>query len=288
MSKKLKYYFIGVSIISIITCVNIIPLRNSYGDNTVVESSVSYETVVENRGLIRTNKEYSKYLITEQTDEIQSFSIASYTVEQPVTGINMTLATLDNSVVEELIEANDTKCIWTTKRVNLRSEPSTNSDIITTLDKRVKVQKISSSDKWVKVIYDKKVGYVNKKYLRNTELPSLDFTDEDIDLLAKIIWLESRGESDEGMAAVTTVIINRVLHMKFSDTLYEVLSDKGEFSSWKLLDTAKPKEREYEIIEEVLRGDWKDTLTENHVYFSTKARNSKGTIKIGNHFFCEY
>jgi hypothetical protein len=178
--------------------------------------------------------------------------------------------------------------MWTTDRVNLREQPDINSDIIETLDKWVKIQMISSSDKWIKVRWNNTVGYIYSKYLRDTELPRLDFTDKEIDLIAKIIWLESRGESDEGEAGICIVIINRLLSKEFSDTIYEILSDKNEFTSWKLLDAAEPTEREYEIIDEVLNGEWDNLLTDDTVYFSTEPRNDNITAHIGAHYFCEY
>ena len=133
------------------------------------------------------------------------------------------------------------------------------------------------------------IGYIYSEYLRDTEAPSLDFTDEEIDLLAKIVWLESRGESDLGSACVIRVIINRILSLEFSDTMQQVLSDTNEFSSWKLIDTAKPTEREYEIIDETLRNnEYKKLLTDDTVYFSTSPRNKNIVAKVGNHYFCSY
>jgi hypothetical protein len=138
------------------------------------------------------------------------------------------------------------------------------------------------------VYFDGQIGYVYSKYLRNTELPSLNFTDEEIDLIAKIVWLESRNQSDSGEAAVVLVIRNRILSTAFSDTVYEVLSDTNQFTTWKLIDKASPEEREYEIIEECLLGEWDYLLDEDYFYFSTSPRNDNGTIKIGDHFFCQY
>ena len=290
MNKKLKYYFIGISFISMITCASIIPLHTSYGDNAVEqESSVSYEAVIDNRGLDEISQENSTYVSIENNQEeemdIMSFSISSYSAEEPITGVTMSLSSISDKDIEKLTS----DYMWTTDRVNLRSEASTNSDKILTLDKRTKIQMISSSNKWTKVKYEDYEGYIYSTYLRDTELPSLDFSDEEIDLLAKILWLEARGEKDDtGLAAVVIVVLNRITSVEFDDTLREVLSKKGEFSSWKLLDTAQPTEREYEIIDETLNGLWDGILTEDHVYFSTKARNNNGTIKIGNHFFCKY
>ena len=187
-------------------------------------------------------------------------------------------------------KTNDTIYMWTnTDKVNLRSEASTNSDIIQTINKRtkVKVQKITSSDKWMKVEYKEETGYIYSKYLRDTELPSLEFTDEEIDLLAKILWLEARGEKDDsGLAAIIFVITNRINSVEFPDNLYDVLSEKNAFSSWKLLDTAHPDNREYEIIDETMHGEYKGLLTDDTVYFSTSPRNDNITAHIGAHYFC--
>lgn len=203
--------------------------------------------------------------------------------EEKVTGIETILDKLNPIDIKQLLNTYQ----YTTDKVNLRKGNNTNSEVIITVGKREKVEVISSSDNWTKVKYNENIGYIKSDYLRDTELPSLEFTDEEIDLLAKIIWLESRGESDRGSAGVCIIVINRIMSMEFSDTMLEVLSDDGEFSTWKLLDSAKPTEREYEIIDEVQNGLWDDLLDKNYVYFSTSPRNNNGTIKIGNHYFCK-
>lgn len=182
---------------------------------------------------------------------------------------------------------------WTTVNVNFRIKPSINSEIICTIKKRNKVQKYIDYGKWTLISYENQFGYVSSQYLRDMELFTsdknrwgIDLTNDEIDLLAKIVWLESQGETDKGQQAVVEVVANRMVDMDFSDTLLEVLSDKGEFSTWKNVDNAKPTEKEYENIYKVLRGET-NILTEEYVYFSTSPRNNKDVIKIGNHYFCK-
>ena len=178
---------------------------------------------------------------------------------------------------------------WTTEVVNFREEPSFKASAICKISKREKVVVLNNTDydKWIQVLYKDIIGYIHSDYLRDTELPSLNFTDEEIEMIAKIMWLESRGESDKGMAAVCRVIINRLLSINFGDTVYKVLSDKNQFTTWKNINTAEPTEREYRIINEVLNGEWDNVLNNKHVYFGQKPYNNKGIIKIGNHYFCE-
>lgn len=208
-------------------------------------------------------------------------------IEEGVAGITTSLYKVDTTDIEKQLTI---KYKYTTERVNLRTEASTNSDILITIDKREKVivEEQKTSSKWIKVRYKNYKGYIYSKYLRDTELPTLEFTDEEIDLIAKIVWLESRSESDAGEAAVCIVIINRLMSDRFPDTIYKVLSDENQFSTWKLLDKAKPTEREREILNETIHGEWDGLLTEDTVYFSTEPRNKNIVAKIDNHYFCSY
>lgn len=56
------------------------------------------------------------------------------------------------------------------------------------------------------------------------------YNSSDIDLLARTISAEARGESYIGQVAVGAVILNRVEHPSFPDTLSGVIYQKGAFS----------------------------------------------------------
>lgn len=127
--------------------------------------------------------------------------------------------------------------------------------------------------------YEETEGYENRW--------GIQLTDEEIELLAKIVWVEARGESEEGQKAVVEVIFNRMASDLFPDTLYDVLSQKKpvQFSSWKLRDTATPTDKEYNSIYEVLNGNT-NILRDDTLYFATKKLKSNLDKKIGDHYFC--
>ena len=56
------------------------------------------------------------------------------------------------------------------------------------------------------------------------------YSSSDYDLLARIISAEARGESYFGQVAVGAVILNRIEHPSFPDTLSGVIYQKGAFS----------------------------------------------------------
>src|SRR5690606_39702059 len=50
-----------------------------------------------------------------------------------------------------------------------------------------------------------------------------DFTDAEIDLLARIVRAEAQGEPFEGKVAVAAVVLNRLERPQYPDTLREVI-----------------------------------------------------------------
>ena len=111
-------------------------------------------------------------------------------------------------------------------------------------------------------------------------------TDKEIDLLAKILYLEANDQSFTGQRAVVEVVFNRVLHDEFPNTVEGVLLQKGQFSTAKLLDKAAPTEMQYEVIQAVL-GEVVPVLPDDVVFFATR-KDANGTFyeRIGDHYFC--
>lgn len=110
---------------------------------------------------------------------------------------------------------------------------------------------------------------------------------DETELLARIVWLESQGEPVEGQQAVVEVVFNRMRSEVYPDTLYEVLSQKNpvQFCSFKNRDRAKPTQKEYDSIQQVLDGKTR-ILRDDTMYFSTFPLTEHVEVKIGGHYFC--
>ena len=117
------------------------------------------------------------------------------------------------------------------------------------------------------------------------------YSDSDVELLAKVISAEARGESYEGQVAVGAVILNRVAHPSFPDSLSGVVYQKGAFScvndsNW------------YQPVAESSKRAARDALnggdpTGGAIYYFNPAKtndafmHSRPVIKtIGSHRFC--
>lgn len=117
----------------------------------------------------------------------------------------------------------------------------------------------------------------------------LHFSDEDVYILACLVYHEARGESFEGQVAVAEVVLNRMLSDYFPDTVEEVVfqkyGDVWQFSPAPYLYTAEPTETQYEAVYTALAAE-EPILPRDTVYFSTSPYNDSIVAVIGNHYFC--
>ena len=81
---------------------------------------------------------------------------------------------------------------------------------------------------------------------------SFNFTPEERDMLAAIIWLEARGESFECQLAVGSVILNRLADGYWGDTLEEVLYARHQFSPAPRIKTTTPSEMQYQVVDQLM------------------------------------
>lgn len=109
-------------------------------------------------------------------------------------------------------------------------------------------------------------------------------TNADLALLAKVVWVEARGESNQGQQAVAEVILNRVASGDFQDNVNDVVYAEDQFNSAKFLDDATPYQLQYEMVENAYYGPY--VLPEDVYYFATSPKTSKIWGKIGGHYFC--
>lgn len=110
----------------------------------------------------------------------------------------------------------------------------------------------------------------------------------DFETLARLVWLEARGEPFEGQVAVAEVVLNRILSPSFPDTIEEVVYQTEpvtQFHPAKYIPTTTPTEEQYRAVATAFHSA--EPITDaDVVYFSTEAQNERVFAVIGNHVFC--
>lgn len=110
-------------------------------------------------------------------------------------------------------------------------------------------------------------------------------TDDEIEMLARLLFLEAGNQSVEGQRAVIEVVFNRLLSDEFPNTLNDVVYAKNQFSPAHLIPSTTPTEEQYEVIQIVLT-DTDTILDRGVVFFSRGQYNDYLFDKIGDHYFC--
>ena len=119
---------------------------------------------------------------------------------------------------------------------------------------------------------------------REIRYPGLTLTMDDLDLLAKVVWVEAQGESFEGQQAVAEVVLNRLSSENFPNTMRDVIYAEGQFRSAAYLEDATPWQVQYEAIESALYGPY--VLPMDVMYFARQPANYNVWGTIGGHVFC--
>ena len=118
------------------------------------------------------------------------------------------------------------------------------------------------------------------------------YSSSDIYLLAKVIGAEARGESYTGQVAVGAVVLNRVRHSSFPDSISGVVYQSGAFScvrdsNW----SVEPNDTAKKAARDAING-WDPTG--GAIYYYNPAKTSNQWIRsrpvvttIGKHVFCK-
>lgn len=181
---------------------------------------------------------------------------------------------------------------WTSARVNVRTEPNTDSEILTTFKYNTVIEYTNVNEEWVKIKYEDDFAYLNNKYISDTECAPLSpyvdlidtLTDDEKYLIYQITFLEAGNQSMEGQRAVVEVILNRVLSDEYPDTVEGVLSQSGQFTTWPYRNSKSHNEEQKEALQLVYEEE--PVLTLDYLMFSRgKFSWGRNYIKIGDHWF---
>ena len=115
-------------------------------------------------------------------------------------------------------------------------------------------------------------------------------TDADINLLARIIDVEARGEPYRGKVAVGAVVMNRVRDPRFPDTIREVIYQPGQFYTAGLRNHPVPSADALRAAQAAVRGEdptggalffYNPDIARADAWWASRPNK----VRIGNHVF---
>lgn len=145
--------------------------------------------------------------------------------------------------------------------------------------------------------------HINTKKVNNSPLPSreatskktrsnkLSISDDEIDLLARLVRSEAQTEPFEGKAAVASVVLNRVESPHFPNSIKKVIYQSGQFQPVSNGEINQPADKEsikaVQAVLSGLRNIAKDSLFFYNPDIATNRwlDSRDTTVVIGQHVF---
>lgn len=130
-------------------------------------------------------------------------------------------------------------------------------------------------------------------FIPNRDAYAVNASENDKQLLARAVNGEARGEPYEGQVAVAAVILNRVRHSSFPNTISGVIYQPGAFtavSDGQINVPIDPNSTVYKACSDALNG-WDPSNGAIYYFNPDTATNSwiwsrPLIVKIGKHRFC--
>ena len=122
----------------------------------------------------------------------------------------------------------------------------------------------------------------------SADYSTITISESEYSEIIKVVAGESQSDTPEAQRAVVETIFNRCADSRFPDTPYEVVSQKGQFSIWKIRNASwiEPAYGAF-ALNSVLNTNTNTVLpSQDYVIFSTKPQTyGYDYIKIGKTYF---
>lgn len=205
--------------------------------------------------------------------------------------------TLVGFVSKDFVEIGKPTVYVTGQDVNLRAKPD--GDILTKVRQNSEFVVIGQSDNWLKGEVNKNVGYIRIDYLDDEPVGDgkvkTEFTDDEVYLAAKVVYLEAKGTGYDGYAAVANCIYNRVKSRKFPNKVYDVVWQKNQYTVTKHsnFNSVSPSSEALKATRDVLNGGVRPMPLNVMFFWAKRLGTNWGSDKeyyktVGNNTFFRY
>lgn len=205
--------------------------------------------------------------------------------------LTMPVATWANDIEETVTTAQfeealpyvtDMTTKYTQANVNIRKEPNINSDIYGQTLLNTTVETILDIEGWTMITTKDGYAYIRSEYLSYTEIK---YTQEDLLVMAHVLAGEAQFCDDAEQRYVGSVVLNRVVHDKFPNTILGVVFEKKQYSC--VSDGnyyREPTESNWANAKWLLENG---SILPGHVIYQSRGKQGKGVyLKTKWHTYC--
>lgn len=114
--------------------------------------------------------------------------------------------------------------------VNICQEPNANSKILAHTLLNTSFEVIAEYGGWSMITTEDGYAYIRSECLSKTETIEPTYSEEDLYVLAHVLCGEAQGYPDDEQLYVGSVVLNRVAHPDFPDTIKGVVFQSGQYA----------------------------------------------------------
>lgn len=169
-----------------------------------------------------------------------------------------------------------------TAGVNIREQPNTDCTVFDQTLLNTEFEVVLDIDGWSMITTEDGYAYIKSEYLSDTVIT---YTQEDLYIMAHVLAGESQFCDDMEQRYVGSVVLNRVAHSEFPDTIKGVVFQKKQYSS--IADRnyyREPTESNWNNAKWILKNG---SILPGDVIYQSKGRQGRGVyLKTKWHQYC--
>jgi len=166
--------------------------------------------------------------------------------------------------------------------VNIREEPNTRSKILGRTLLNTTFEVVLDIDGWSMITTEDGYAYIKSEFLNDDEVT---YTTEDLYVMAHVLAGEAQFCDDTEQRYVGSVVLNRVAHSEYPDTIKGVVFEKMQYSS--VADgnyDRKPTDQNWENARWLLEHG---SILPGYVIYQSKGKQGHGVyLKTKWHQYC--
>lgn len=174
---------------------------------------------------------------------------------------------------------------YTSEETGIYQLPDESSELLDTALVNTSFEVVSEQNGWSMVTAESGYAFIRSQYLVSAPVPKYSYSDEDLYIMAHVLAGECQNCPDEEQLYVGSVVLNRVAHPQFPNTIKGVVFQKGQYACT----------RDGNYYREPTGQNWanaKKLLSEgsvlpSNVVWQSGGRQGKGVyIKTRWHYYC--
>lgn len=187
--------------------------------------------------------------------------------------------------MEDTVENTYIGMRYATAEVNIHKLPDETSEILDTTRVNTTFEVVADKNNWSMITAEAGNAFIKSEYLSAEAVPTFTYTEDDLYVMAHVLAGESQNCSDEEQLYVGSVVLNRVAHPEFPNTIKGVVFQKGQYACTRDGNYYRtPTERNWANAKQLLSSG---SILPSNVIWQSGSRQGKGVyIKTRWHYYC--